>query len=106
MLDQGYYPDGILTAPTDEVLKKDIELALAAGFNGARLHDKIFEERLHYWADKMGYLTWGEYVDYGQAFDWGKPQVYLNQQREWREEMMRDRNHPSILAWTLFGRTG
>ncbi|QGY47570.1 beta-glucuronidase [Maribellus comscasis] len=105
VLDQGYYPDGILTAPTDQALKKDIVLALEAGFNGARLHDKIFEERFHYWADKLGYLTWGEYIDYGESFDWSKTQVFLNQQREWRESIMRDRNHPSIVAWTPFNET-
>ena len=57
VLDQGYYPDGILTAPTDDALKRDIELSMAAGFNGARLHQKVFEERFLYWADKLGYLV-------------------------------------------------
>ena len=60
VLDQGFYPDGIWTAPSDEALKHDIELSMAAGFNGARLHQKVFEERFYYWADKMGYLTWGK----------------------------------------------
>jgi beta-galactosidase/beta-glucuronidase len=60
VLDQGFYPDGIWTAPSDADLKKDIELSMAAGFNGARLHQKVFEERFHYWADRLGYLTWGE----------------------------------------------
>ena len=53
VMNQGYYPDGIWTAPTDEALKNDILLGKAAGFNGARLHQKIFEERFHYWADKL-----------------------------------------------------
>lgn len=60
VLDQGFYPDGIWTAPSDEALKRDIELSMEAGFNGARLHQKVFEERFYYWADKMGYLTWGK----------------------------------------------
>lgn len=60
VLDQGYYPEGIWTAPTDEALKHDIELGKESGFNGARLHQKIFEERYYYWADKLGYITWGE----------------------------------------------
>jgi beta-galactosidase/beta-glucuronidase len=60
VLDQGFYPDGIWTAPSDEALKRDIELSLRAGFNGARLHQKVFEPRFHYWADRLGYLTWGE----------------------------------------------
>src|SRR6266568_4975706 len=65
VLDQGYYPDGVLTAPSDEALKHDIELSLAAGFNGARLHQKVFEERFLYHADRMGYLVWGEFPDWG-----------------------------------------
>ncbi|MDR0406309.1 MAG: beta-galactosidase, partial [Clostridiales bacterium] len=60
-LDQGYYPDGIYTAPNDAALVKDIELSLALGFNGARLHEKVFERRFLYHADRMGYLVWGEY---------------------------------------------
>lgn len=65
VLDQGFYPDGIWTAPTDEALKRDIELSMAAGFNGARLHQKAFEERFYYWADKLGYITWGEAPSWG-----------------------------------------
>ena len=56
VLDQGFYPDGIMTAPSDEALRRDIELSLAAGFNGARLHQKVFEERFLYHADRLGYL--------------------------------------------------
>ena len=103
VLDQGFYPDGIWTAPTDEMLKGDIEKSLAVGFNGARLHQKVFEERFHYWADKLGYLTWGEYCDWGMNF--GSPQSIHNQQREWREIVQRDLNHPSILAWTPYNET-
>jgi len=103
VLDQGFYPDGIWTAPSDAALKKDVELSLAAGFNSARLHQKVFEERFHYWADRLGYLTWGEFADWG--FDYGKPQAVHNAQREWREAVMRDLNHPSIVAWTPFNET-
>ena len=103
VLDQGFYPDGIWTAPSDEMLKGDIEKSLAVGFNGARLHQKVFEERFHYWADKLGYLTWGEYCDWGMNF--GSPQSIHNQQREWREIVQRDLNHPSILAWTPYNET-
>ena len=103
VLDQGFYPDGIWTAPTDDMLKADIEKSLAVGFNGARLHQKVFEERFHYWADKLGYLTWGEYCDWGMNF--GSPQSIHNQQREWREIVQRDLNHPSILAWTPYNET-
>ena len=67
VLDQGYYPDGIMTAPSDEALIKDIELSMAAGFNGARLHQKVFEERFLYHADRLGYLVWGEFGDWGSG---------------------------------------
>ena len=98
VLDQGFYPDGIWTAPSDDALKKDIELSLAAGFNGARLHQKVFEERFHYWADKLGYLTWGEAASWGA--DPCEPMSARNFLPEWAEIVVRDRNHPSIIAWT------
>lgn len=98
VLDQGYYPDGVWTAPTDEALKRDIELSMQAGFNGARLHQKVFEERFHYWADKLGYLTWGEAPSWGMNTN--HPEVARNFLTEWQEEIVRDRNHPSIIIWT------
>jgi beta-galactosidase/beta-glucuronidase len=104
VLDQGFYPDGIWTAPTDEALKHDIELSLAAGFNGARLHQKVFEERFHYWADKLGYITWGEASSWG--CDPNTIQGARNFLSEWREIVVRDRNHPSIIAWTPWNETG
>ena len=112
VLDQGFYPDGIWTAPSDAALRRDIELGLRAGFNGARLHQKVFEERFHYWADRLGYLTWGEYCDWGMAlFGRGGPPdaaaagawSFLS---EWAAVIARDRNHPSIIAWTPFNETG
>jgi len=103
VLDQGFYPEGIWTAPSDAELKADIERSLAVGFNGARLHQKVFEERFHYWADRIGYLTWGEFCDWGINFD--NPQGIHNDQREWREMVMRDLNYPSIIAWTPFNET-
>lgn len=105
VLDQGFYPDGIWTAPSDEALKADIEMSMAAGFNGARLHQKVFEERFHYWADKLGYLTWGEFADWGRVHSFGNPQGVLNLEREWRNVILRDRNHPSIVAWTPLNET-
>ena len=106
VLDQGFYPDGIWTAPTDEALKKDIEYSMAAGFNGARLHQKVFEERFHYWADKLGYITWGETPSWGAACfsPCTKPGNYwesaMNFVREWQDFIERDYNHPSIVVWT------
>ena len=104
VLDQGFYPDGIWTAPSDDALKHDIELSLKAGFNGARLHQKVFEERFHYWADKLGYLTWGESASWGcNVNEFEGARNFLS---EWREIIIRDRNHPSIIAWTPFNETG
>jgi hypothetical protein len=102
ILDQGFYPDGEWTAPSDEELKKDIERSMAAGFNGARLHQKVFEPRYLYWADKLGYLVWGEFPNWGfeyHAEDYGN---FIN---EWCEVLLRDRNHPGIIGWCPFNET-
>jgi hypothetical protein len=103
VLAQGYFPEGIWTAPSDAALKHDIEIARDIGFNGARLHQKIFEERFHYWADRLGYLTWVE----GPIFlnDVGSPLLARNFLSEWREIVTRLRNHPSVIAWTPFNET-
>ena len=103
VLDQGFYPDGVWTAPSDEALKHDIELSMAAGFNGARLHQKVFEPRFHYWADKFGYLTWGESASWGANIN--NPLSARNFLTEWEETVVRDRNHPSIIMWTPFNET-
>lgn len=110
VLDQGFYPDGIWTAPSDAALKRDIVLAMRAGFNGARLHQKVFEERFHYWADRLGYLTWGEFPSWGMALfqDRGAGAAADSAwawHGEWRAILERDRNHPSIIAWTPFNET-
>lgn len=113
VLDQGFYPDGIWTAPSDDALRRDIELSMQAGFNGARLHQKVFEERFHYWADRLGYLTWGESASWNcNCFsgDPGSPEIFwkaaFNFITEWKEIVKRDRNHPSIIAWTPANETG
>ena len=103
VLDQGYYPDGILTAPSDEALKHDIELSMAAGFNGARLHQKVFEERFLYWADKLGYLVWGEHASWG--LDITSAEGLANFLPEWMEILKRDVNHPAIIGWCPFNET-
>ena len=97
VLDQGFYPDSIYTAPTDEDLVRDIELGMALGFNGARAHEKIFEERYLYHADRLGYLVWGEYPDWGM--DIGLPENVYTILPEWTEAVERDFNHPSIIGW-------
>ena len=108
VLDQGYHPDGILTAPTDEALYRDIELSMAAGFNGARLHQKVFEERFLYHADRLGYLVWGEFCDWGcnAGGPEGKNQqptaTYITQ---WLEVLERDYSHPAIVGWCPLNET-
>ena len=100
VLDQGFYPDGIWTAPSDEALKHDIEMSKAAGFNGARLHQKVFEERFYYWADKLGYIVWGEMASWDK--DSNSVAAARNFLSEWGNIVVRDRNHPALIVWTPF----
>ncbi len=100
VLDQGFYPDGIYTAPSDEALRHDIEISLAAGFDGARLHQRVFERRFLYWADRLGYIVWGEFADWG--LDLGRPESLITFQSEWLEAVERDFNHPAIIGWCPF----
>ena len=108
VLDQGWYPDGLMTAPSEEALVRDIELAQAAGFNGARLHQKVFEERFLYHADRLGYLVWGEFGDWGcevggSSGDNQRPDAsYVAQ---WLEAVERDYSHPAIVGWCPLNET-
>jgi hypothetical protein len=100
-LDQSFNPEGIYTAPSDEFLRRDIELAKKLGLNCLRIHIKPDEPRRLYWADRLGILllqdmpnTW-EYSERArQAWE-----------ATMRAAIVRDRNHPSILAWVLFNET-
>lgn len=103
VLDQGFWPDGVWTAPTDDELRLDIERSMACGLNGARMHEKVFEPRYMYWADKLGYLCWAEYPNYGGNYS--DPQINIPYLEEWAEEVRRDRNHPSIIGWCPFNET-
>jgi beta-galactosidase/beta-glucuronidase len=103
VLDQGFYPEGVYTAPSDEALRRDVELSLAMGFNGARLHQKIFEPRFLYWADRLGYLVWGEYPNWG--LNHAHPYALQRVLPEWLEAVERDCNHPSIIGWCPFNET-
>jgi len=96
ILDQGFNPEGIYTAPSDEFLKRDIELAMDLGFNGARLHQRVFEERTLYWADKLGYILWGEYASTASLNLENGLGGFLP---EWMETVERDYSHPSIIGW-------
>ena len=103
ILDQGFYPDGIYTAPTKEALERDILLSMEAGFNGARFHQKVFEPLSLYYADLHGYLVWGEFPSWGgRDSDSALLHKFLPQ---WCEAVARDRNHPSIVGWCPFNET-
>jgi len=95
VLDQGYFPDGLLTAPTDAALRRDIELAKEMGFDGARKHQKVEDPRWLYWADTLGFLVWGEMANaYEYSLDYVR-RVTI----EWQEVIRRDYNHPCIIVW-------
>ncbi|MGH2541483.1 MAG: glycoside hydrolase family 2 protein, partial [Ardenticatenaceae bacterium] len=95
VLDQGYYPDGILTPPSDHAVRRDVELVKEMGFNGVRKHQKIADPRYLYWADRLGLLVWGEMAN-AHAFS---DKVVRRIAAEWQEAVERDYNHPSIVAW-------
>lgn len=95
VLDQGYFPDGNLTPPSDEAIRKDVELTKEMGFNGARKHQKVEDPRYLYWCDKLGLLVWGEMAN---AYDYSADYV-RRITKEWQEVIERDYNHPSIVAW-------
>jgi beta-galactosidase/beta-glucuronidase len=98
VLDQGYWPESGLTAPSDEAFRKDIELVKAMGFNGVRKHQKIEAPRFLYWADRLGLLVWEEMPS---AYRFSKRSVErLTEQ--WMEILHRDVSHPCIMAWVPF----
>lgn len=95
VLDQGYFPQGGLTAPDDEAFRNDILLAKQMGFNGARKHQKVEDPRWLYWCDRLGFLVWGEMAN---AYDYSRR--YAERfQAEWAQVIRRDYSHPCIVAW-------
>jgi beta-glucuronidase len=108
VLDQGYWPESIMTAPSDEALIRDIKLAQAAGFNGARLHQRAVEERYLYHADRLGFLVWGEYGDWGvggfgpRGDNQRPPAAFVG---EWVDLVVRDRSHPALVGWCPLNET-
>ena len=98
VLDQGYWPEGGLTAPTDEDFIRDIELVKAMGFNGVRKHQKIEDPRYLYHADRLGILVWEEMPSTYRFTRTSVTRVL----REWQEVIARDRDHPCIIVWVPF----
>jgi beta-galactosidase/beta-glucuronidase len=95
VLDQGYWPESLLTPPSDEAMQFDIKTSKAMGFNGARKHQKVEDPRWLYWADKLGYFVWGEMANAQDYSD-----LYVARfTDEWQQIVARDFNHPSIIVW-------
>ena len=98
VLDQGYWPESGISAPSDEALRRDVELAKAMGFNGVRKHQKIESPRYLYWADTLGLLVWEEMPS---AYRFTKQSVD-RLTREWTAVIDRDYSHPCIITWVPF----
>ena len=98
VLEQGYWPESQLTAPSPDALKREVELIQALGFNGARIHQKVEDPRFLYWADRLGLMLWGESAN---SFAYTQQSIAWHAQ-EWQEIVTRDRNHPSIISWVPF----
>jgi hypothetical protein len=97
-LDQGFWPDGIYTAPTDDALRFDIEYLKRAGFNLARKHVKVEPDRWYYWCDKLGLLVWQDMPSGNNTTPDGRTQFEIELQRM----VERRFNHPAIIVWVLF----
>ena len=95
VLDQGYFPNGLLTAPDPDDLRHDVELAKAMGFNGARKHQKAEDPRWLYWADRLGFVVWSEMPSFYEY----TPKAEHRLLTEWSELVHRNRQHPCVVAW-------
>ena len=94
-LQQGYWPDSHLTAPSDDALRADVEIAKKLGFNALRLHQKVEDPRFLYWCDRLGLMTWGE-MPSAYVFD---ETAVTRFTAEWSEAIRRDLSHPCVVAW-------
>jgi hypothetical protein len=98
-LDQGFWPEGLYTAPTDEALSFDIKAIKAMGFNTIRKHIKVEPARWYYWADKLGMLVWQDLVNPNQGLPEGAKAAFENGSKE---ELTQLHNYPCITTWVLF----
>jgi beta-galactosidase/beta-glucuronidase len=95
VLEQGYWPDSHLAAPSPDALREEVELIKQLGFNAARIHQKVEDPRFLYWADHLGLLIWGEMAN-AYAFNADAVDRFT---REWMHVVRRDRSHPCIVTW-------
>jgi hypothetical protein len=107
-LDQGFWPDGLYTAPTDEALRFDVETMKKLGFNMVRKHVKVEPQRWYYWCDRLGLLVWQDMPSGDRYIDPGKPDIERTPEsaRQYDRELkaMIDglHDHPSIILWVVF----
>ena len=109
-LDQGWWPDGLYTAPSDEALRYDLEVTKKLGFNLVRKHVKVEPLRWYYHCDKMGILVWQDMPNGGAHVRWPLDGVEIKRseeesaqfEREWSAIIRSLQNHPSIVAWVPF----
>ncbi|AIE86569.1 glycoside hydrolase family 2 sugar binding protein [Fimbriimonas ginsengisoli Gsoil 348] len=95
VLDQGYWPESGMTAPSDEALRRDVEITKEMGFNGARKHQKVEDPRWLYWCDKLGLLVWSEMPN-ARAWSPAAEEMFIF---EWERAVRRDMSHPCVIAW-------
>jgi CubicO group peptidase (beta-lactamase class C family) len=100
-LDQGWWPDGLYTAPTDDALRFDIQATKQLGFNMARKHVKVEPERWYYWADRLGLLVWQDMPNVSPKAN-RTSESDEQFEREWKAIIDQRRNHPSIVMWVPF----
>jgi predicted amidohydrolase YtcJ len=107
-LDQGFWPDGLYTAPTDEALKYDIEMTKKLGFNMARKHVKVEPDRWYYWCDKLGLLVWQDMPSGDRSIGGNDPDLTRTPESAKQYELELQRmidgrhNHPCIVMWVVF----
>ena len=98
VLEQGFWPQSHLAAPSPEAIKREVELIRSLGFNAVRIHQKIEDPRFLYWCDRLGLAVWGEFP---AAYEFSDRAI-TRTVAEVTEEILRDRSHPSIIAWVPF----
>src|SRR5262249_25092789 len=107
-LDQGYWPDGLYTAPTDEALRYDIEMTKKFGFNMTRKHVKVEPARWYYWCDKLGLLVWQDMPSGDKGGGPGKGEITRTPEsaaiyaRELKAMINGLHNHPCVVMWVVF----